>query len=303
MRFGLLIPQEGVPFDVVLEHALLAEDLGFDHVWVEDHLRTIAVPPGSPAYEGWTTLTALLARTTRIKAGPLVLAETFRNPALLANMAATLDQLSGGRLLLGIGAGGYEAEYKSYGFDWLEGRARADRLAEYLEVINAMWERRAFEGTYYRCDGTEDCPQPLQKPRPPIVVGGKGRSLLEVAARYADVWNAPLLTPQEVGERARMLAAFTPESRKGCATSWYGPCWIDEDEGRVGKRLEKARASENRTVRLYANVAIAGTPQMAIDRIREYEQAGVDEFIFHFGRADVTTGTELFAREVLPRLR
>src|SRR5687767_12577590 len=104
MRFGILIPQEGARFADVLAHARLAESLGYDTVWVEDHLRVIAVPPGTPAYEGWTTLTALLAGTERIEAGPLVLAEGFRNPAWLANAAATLDQLSGGRLILGIGA-------------------------------------------------------------------------------------------------------------------------------------------------------------------------------------------------------
>jgi alkanesulfonate monooxygenase SsuD/methylene tetrahydromethanopterin reductase-like flavin-dependent oxidoreductase (luciferase family) len=134
MEFGLLIPQEGARFADVLAHARLAESLGYDSVWVEDHLRVIAVPEEQPAYEGWTTLTALLAATERIRCGPLVLAEGFRNPAWLANAAATLDHLSNGRLLLGIGAGGYEAEYHSYGYEWLPPAERAERLAEALEV-------------------------------------------------------------------------------------------------------------------------------------------------------------------------
>lgn len=301
MKFGLLIPQEGARFSDVLAHARLAETLGFDSVWVEDHLRVIAVPPGSPAYEGWTTLTALLAGTERVRCGPLVLAEGFRNPAWLANAAATLDHLSNGRLILGIGAGGYEAEFHSYGYDWLEGPARAERLAEALEVITAMWERRGFEGRHYSCDGTADCPQPLQQPRPPIWIGGRGRALLRVAARHADAWNAPLLTPAEIAERAEIL-------RKECEAlgrpmpeiTYYGPVWVDEDAARVRARVERARASENRNVSLYGRVAVAGTPEDTILRLREYEEAGVGHFVCHFGRADVITGTELFARAVLP---
>jgi alkanesulfonate monooxygenase SsuD/methylene tetrahydromethanopterin reductase-like flavin-dependent oxidoreductase (luciferase family) len=302
VRFGLLIPQEGVPFKAVLDHALLAESLGFDDVWVEDHLRTIAVPPGEPAYEGWTTLTALLARTTTIKAGPLVLAEAFRNPALLANMAATLDQLSGGRLILGLGAGGYQAEYASYGFDWLPPSKRAAKLGEYIHVIKAMWGRRAFEGEYYRCDGTEDCPQPLQEPHPPMVVGGKSDHILKIVAEHDVDWNVPLLTPEEVVERKAKLDALAPNARNGCAT-WYGPCWIDEDPLRLQRRLDKANASTNRTTTLYARAAIAGTPAQVTARIHDYIEAGIDGFVFHFGRADVTKGTELFAKTVLPAFR
>jgi alkanesulfonate monooxygenase SsuD/methylene tetrahydromethanopterin reductase-like flavin-dependent oxidoreductase (luciferase family) len=304
MRFGILIPQEGASFKAVLEHARLADVLGFDSVWVEDHLRVIAVPPGSPAYEGWTTLTGLLAGTERIKAGPLVLAEGFRNPAWLANAAATLDHMSEGRLILGIGAGGYEAEFHSYGYDWLDSPERAQRLAEALEVITGMWERRAFTGRWYRADGSADCPQPLQKPHPPIWVGGRGDALLRVAARFADSWNAPLLTPEEVAERADTLRGFCEAAgRPMPEISYYGPVWVDEDEERMARRLERAHASENRNVRLYARVAISGTPEQAIARIHEYLGAGVTHFVCHFGRADVTSGTEAFAKTIVPAFR
>ncbi len=304
MRFGILIPQEGAEFKDVLAHARLAESVGFDSVWVEDHLRVIAVPPGSPAYEGWTTLTGILAGTERIMAGPLVLAEGFRNPGWLANAAATLDRMSGGRLILGIGAGGYEAEFHSYGYDWLESTERAERLGEALEVITGMWEGRAFKGRWYRGDGTPDCPRPLQEPRPPIWIGGRGASLLRVAARFADSWNAPLLTPGEIGERAERLRTFCElEERSTPEVSYYGPVWLDEDEERMARRLERAHASENRNVRLYARVAISGTTEQAIARIREYEKEGVTHFVCHFGRADVTSGTRMFAEEIIPAFR
>lgn len=304
MRFGVLIPQEGARYADVLAHARLAESLGYDTVWVEDHLRVIAVPPGSPAYEGWTTLTGLLTGTQRIRCGPLVLAEAFRNPAWLANAAATLDHMCGGRLILGIGAGGYEAEYHSYGYPWLEGAERAHRLAEALEVITAMWERRPFEGRWYRCDGTEDCPAPLQQPRPPIWIGGRGLNLLRVAARFADAWNAPLLTPEEIAERAARLRALCGDAgRPMPEITHYGPVWMDEDPARMRERVERARASANRNVALYGRVAVAGTPEQVITRLEDYEAAGVTDFVCHFGRADVTRGTELFARTVIPAFR
>lgn len=304
MKVGILVPQEGARFSDVLAHARLAESLGYDSIWVEDHLRVIAVPAGSPAYEGWTTLTALLAGTDQIRCGPLVLAEGFRNPAWLANAAATLDQLSGGRLILGIGAGGYRAEFDSYGYEWLEGPERAVRLGEALEVVTAMWEQRPFKGRFYSCDGTADCPKPLQRPRPPIWVGGRGARLLRVAARFADSWNAPLLTPEEIAERAERLRRYCDEEgRPMPQISYYGPVWMDEDPDKIRARVEKARASENRNVSLYGRVVVYGTPDEVVARLREYEAAGVTHFVCHFGRADVTKGTELFARTVLPAIR
>lgn len=304
MEFGLLIPQEGARFSDVLAHARLAESLGFDSVWVEDHLRAIAVPDGEPAYEGWTTLTALAAGTERIRCGPLVLAEGFRNPAWLANAAATLDHISRGRLILGIGAGGYEAEYHSYGYEWLAAGERAERLAEALDVIDAMWKGRVFDGGYYSCDGTVDCPKPLQQPRVPIWVGGRGASLLKVAARFADAWNAPLLTPRQIADRADRLKVLCDAlGRPMPQITYYGPVWIDDDAERVRARVTKATSSPNRTVRLYGEVAIAGTPDDAIARLKEYEAVGVSHVVCHFGRADVTSGTELFARAVVPAFR
>jgi alkanesulfonate monooxygenase SsuD/methylene tetrahydromethanopterin reductase-like flavin-dependent oxidoreductase (luciferase family) len=233
-----------------------------------------------------------------------VLAEWFRNPAWLANAAATLDHISGGRLLLGIGAGGYEAEFISYGYEWLPSAERVARLAEALDVLDAMWSGLAFTGRFYRCDGTADCPSPLQQPRPPVWIGGKGDALLRVAARHADVWNAPLLAPEQVAERADRLRLMCADAgRPVPEISLYVPVWIDEDGDRARARAERAAASSNRNARLYGEVAIAGSPDEAIARLTEYGRAGVSHVVCHFGRADVTTGTELFARAVMPALR
>lgn len=296
IRFGVQIPQEGVPFSTVLQHARVAERLGYDSVFIPDHLRAVGVPTGSPCYEGWTTLTGVVMGTERIRAGNLVLCEAFRNPAWLANAAATLDAMSGGRLILGLGAGWYEDEFHAYGFDWRSGGERVARLEEALCVIEAMWRGEGFQGRYYRAEGTADCPSA----HPPIWVGGQGRTLLEVVARHADAWNSPPMPVEEVATRAERLRALTD---RPIEITYEGPVWIDEDEERLRQRLERNRRSDNPIARRYAEIAIAGTPSQVTKRLKEYAAAGVSHVVCHFGRADNTKGTELFARAVMPAFR
>jgi len=303
IRFGVQIPQEGVPFSAVLEHARAAERLGYDSVWIPDHLRGVAVAPGSPCYEAWTTLTGVLLGTERVLGGPMVACEAFRNPAWLANAAATLDHMSGGRLILGIGAGWYEGEYRAYGFPWGSGAERVERLGEALEIIKRFWTRpgEAFDGRYYHAGGTIDSPSPLQDPHPPIWVGGQGPKLLRLVARYADAWNAPVLSPEQVAERVVTLRRLCEaESRPMVEVTYEGPVWIDEDAERIHKRVERNAAAENPTQRTYARTAIAGTPSEVTARIRAYVDAGASHIVCHFGRTTDLRGTELFARDVIP---
>jgi len=306
IRFGVQIPQEGVDFSAVLAHARAAEKLGYDSVWIPDHLRAVAVAPGSPCYEAWTTLTGVLLGTERVMGGPMVLSEAFRNPAWLANAAATLDHMSGGRLILGIGAGWYEGEYRAYGYPWAPGGERVERLGEALEIIKRFWASpgEGFAGRHYRADGTIDAPKPLQQPHPPIWVGGQGPKLLRLAARYADAWNAPILFPEQVAERAETLRKLCEaEGRPMVEITYEGPVWIDSDGDRIDARIARNAAAENPTQQTYARVAIAGTPERVAARIREYVDAGVTHVVCHFGRTTDLRGTELFAREVIPAFR
>ncbi|MHB8511881.1 MAG: LLM class flavin-dependent oxidoreductase [Actinomycetota bacterium] len=269
MKFGIQLPQEGVSFQAVLDHARYAESLGYEHFWIPDHLIPVAAGGDSP--ECWTTLTAALCGTSMIRGGPLVLCDSFRNPALLANMAATLQRICDGRLILGVGAGWYEAEFDAYGFEFRSGAERVRKLDRSLAIIK------------------EWCLQ--HDVRIPIWVGGKGPEILRVASKHADAWNAPILSPEEIRERAAGLTI---------PVTYEGPVWIDEDETRINRRLERNASSENPTLRTYARTAIAGTPKQVIERIREYEQAGVSELVCHFGRTDDHRSTELFAKEVFP---
>jgi alkanesulfonate monooxygenase SsuD/methylene tetrahydromethanopterin reductase-like flavin-dependent oxidoreductase (luciferase family) len=189
MDFGL----QGVPGDApgrdqlgryrnVLE--LLPPE--FTTVWIEDHLQNTG---GRPLAEGWTFLTYLAALYPRFRFGHLVLSQSFRNPALLAKMAATLQELTGGRYILGIGAGWKEAEYSAYGYDYPRGGVRVAQLAEAIEVIRTMWTTSpaTYHGTYYRIEDVELAPRP--DPAPPIMVGTNGPRALRVAAEHADWWN------------------------------------------------------------------------------------------------------------------
>jgi alkanesulfonate monooxygenase SsuD/methylene tetrahydromethanopterin reductase-like flavin-dependent oxidoreductase (luciferase family) len=295
MKFGVQIPQEGCAFADVLAHARAAESLGYDSVFVPDHLIAVAVPHGSAVYESWTTTCAVLLGTERVHGGPLVASEAFRNPALLANAAATLHEASGARVILGLGAGWYEDEYLAYGFDWFDGGERVERLDEALRVMRAMWEGSSFSGQFYRAEGTPDVP----RTKPPIWVGGKGPKLLDVAARHADAWNAPVLSPDEVATRAAWLRARRPDIE----ITYEGPVWIDEDAARISERLERNKNSENPIARRYAEVAIAGTPEQVRARVEEYARAGVTHLVAHFGRTQDLRGTELFARAVMPAFR
>jgi alkanesulfonate monooxygenase SsuD/methylene tetrahydromethanopterin reductase-like flavin-dependent oxidoreductase (luciferase family) len=303
IKFGVQIPQEGVNFSAVLDHARAAERLGYDSVWIPDHLRVVAVPPGSPCYEAWTVLTGVLLGTERVLGGPMVACEAFRNPAWLANAAATLDHMSDGRLILGIGAGWYEGEYRAYGYPWASGAERVERLGEALEIITRFWNGsgEGFEGRFYRAEGTADSPRPLQQPHPPIWVGGQGPKLLRLVARYGDAWNAPVLSPEQVAERVEVLRKLCEsEDRPMVEVTYEGPVWIDQDGERIRARLERNAAAENPTQRTYARTAIAGTPPDVVTRIREYVDAGVTHVVCHFGRTTDLRGTELFAREVMP---
>jgi alkanesulfonate monooxygenase SsuD/methylene tetrahydromethanopterin reductase-like flavin-dependent oxidoreductase (luciferase family) len=157
----------------------------FTTVWIDDHLQF----GDRPVLEGWTFLTYLAALHPRYRFGHLVLAQSFRNPALVAKMAATLQHLTGGRYILGIGAGWNEEEYRGYGYDYPRGGIRVEQLAEAIEVIRALWTQSpaTYQGTHYRIDGAICEPRP--DPPPPIMVGTNGPKALRVAARLADWWN------------------------------------------------------------------------------------------------------------------
>jgi F420-dependent oxidoreductase-like protein len=194
MKFGLqLVPgpmPEGVNhFDRLLQAAQLAEQLGFDSVWYEDHFMW---EDDRPQLECLSTLSALAASTQRLRLGMLVLGAPYRNPALLAKMLTTLDIISGGRVIVGLGAGWHQPEFDAYGWPFPSLKERFDRLEEVAQIIDRMMRQSpaSFEGSYYRIQNARNLPHPVQKPRPPILIGGNGeKRTLRAVAKYADMCN------------------------------------------------------------------------------------------------------------------
>ena len=206
LRFGLKLSGQECTIEQLRAVWRIADEAGFDHVWDFDHLASIGEGgPDRPIYEGWTLQAAMAEATNRVRIGCLVTGNTYRNPALLAKIAVTVDHLSGGRLEFGIGAAWAEIEHQMYGIDGLD--HRVGRLSESLQIIKSLWteDRTNFEGRYYRMTDAIANPKPLQKPHPPIWIGASGATTLRLVARHGDVWNISGGDPDRVKELTARL--------------------------------------------------------------------------------------------------
>jgi F420-dependent oxidoreductase-like protein len=207
VRVGIKTAQMGGTYAGMREAWLEADRLGFDTAWGHDHLLN-QDDTSAREDEGWTTLAALLALTSRIRGGLMVTSNTFRHPAVLAKMATTIDVISNGRLEVGIGAGWLVDEHEQYGLPLPPPGERIRRLDEACQILKALWTepRATVEGQYYQVREAYHEPKPIQKPHPPLVIGGSGEKLtLRVVARHADEWNMSNGTPDEFRHRCRIL--------------------------------------------------------------------------------------------------
>ncbi len=191
LRFGLFLGQAGKTWPQILDEFLLAEELGYDHAWLVDHLVPTDGPQDVAIHEAWTLLSALAARTSRIRLGVLVSNNLFRHPALLAKMAVTVDHVSDGRLILGLGSGWFADEHRRYGFDFPEPPDRVDRFSEAVEVIHALLGGGpvTYDGRHYRLEDAPLAPLPVQRPRMPLLIAAHRPRMLRIAARFADIWD------------------------------------------------------------------------------------------------------------------
>ena len=231
LRIGLKNSGQDTTIQALRDVWRIADEAGFDHVWVFDHLASIGSGgPDRPVYEGWALQAAIAQATGRVRIGCMVTGNTYRNPALLAKLAVTVDHLSGGRLEFGIGAAWAEIEHQMYGIEGLD--HRVGRLRESLEVITSLWtkDRTTLDGRYYHFKDAIANPKPLQKPHPPIWIGAGGEQMMAVVVRFADVWNSSGgSTPEEAGEKSKMLDAACEEAgrdpdsiRRSAQQSWDG---------------------------------------------------------------------------------
>jgi F420-dependent oxidoreductase-like protein len=206
LRFGIKASGQWITIEQLRSVWKTADEGGFDHLWDFDHLATIGPNgPGGPIFEGWALQAAMAEATKRVRIGCLVTGNTYRNPAVLAKTAVTIDHLSGGRLEFGIGAAWAEVEHEMYGIEGLD--HRVGRLSESLQIIKSLFteERTNFDGRYYRFKDAIANPKPVQKPHPPFWIGASGETTLRLVARHGDVWNISGGGPSEVKE---LIAKF-----------------------------------------------------------------------------------------------
>ena len=220
-RFGIMTAPSQVDYPDILRVWREADAIAeIEHAWLFDHLMPIFGDPDGPTYEGWTLLTALAAQTRRLRVGVLVTSNRFRPPALLAKIATTVDIVSGGRLDFGIGAGSRPSvpmarrEYEAHGLPYHDAAHAVASLAEACTVIRRLWtedEPFDFPGTYVQLTGAFGNPKPVQRPHPPILIGGRAASTLRVVAEHADLWNIPGGDIDDVVARSALLDRYCAE--------------------------------------------------------------------------------------------
>ncbi len=309
IRFGIQTSQQDVTYEQVRDIWKAAEELGFDSAWNFDHFMPIlGADTDGPCLEGWTMLAALAAETSKIRIGTLVTGNTYRNPALLAKMATTVDQISNGRVNLGIGAAWFGEEHEAYGFPFYTARERADRLDEALQVITKLWteDHPSFSGKFYQLKDAPFSPKPVQRPHPPILVGGQGKKwIMPLVARYAQGWNAPVrLTPDGIRERIAII-------KEECRRIGREPCNVEvsaflvlytiTDVPLVGPALRLgARLLTDKAI---ARNVLAGSAKDITEKIRTFVDAGATHIILNVQPPFDRDLLRRFAEEVMPHFR
>ena len=302
----MIEPQQGASYEQQLLVAQAAEAGGFTGFFRSDHYLRIGAGEGDPGpTDTWVTLGAIARDTSRIRLGTMVCSATFRLPGPLAVAVAQVDQMSGGRVEFGIGAGWYDSEHVAYGIPFPPTRERFDRLEEQLEIITGMWrtppaEQYSFEGQHYTLVGSPALPKPLQPGGPPIIIGGYGtRRTPQMAARYAAEFNMPFPQPSAYREQADRVA-------EACRAIGRDPedlvfsvaltvcCGESEEElgmraGRIGRSVEDLRAN-----------ACAGRPNEVVNRIADFVDAGAQRVYLQLMDVDDLDHVHLLAERVLP---
>jgi len=297
--------QEGLTWDRWFRIAEQVEAVGLDSLWRSDHFFSTIARGERPSLEAWVSLAALAQRTSRIAFGSLVSPMTFRHPALLARMAAAVDVLSQGRLVLGVGAGWNEAEHAAFGIPLPPWKERMDRLEEGIAVIRALWQGGPVDrpGRYYPLRQATALPRPLQQPGPPLLVGGDGEvRLLRIVAQHADEWNSHVSGPQAYrSKRARLEAHCRSVSRDPdeIHRSWMGGVVIGRDRGEVEAKARWHKAffpslagvpDDRVSTRLKDRGWLVGTPDDVAAQLDAWQAAGVQRVMLQYFDLDDLTG-------------
>jgi len=308
IRFGVQTAPQHVTFEALRATWQLIDGSGYDTAWLFDHFFPILSEPSGPCYEGWTMLSALACETSLTQIGILVTGNTYRHPAVLAKMGATLDHTSGGRLIMGIGAGWFEMEHTAYGIHFGTTAERIHRVDEACEIIKRLWtEKQAtFAGKYYQLQEAYCEPKPLQQPRPPLMIGGGGEKLmLRVVAKHADIWNT-FGSPEVFHHKIAVLkehCAAVGRNFDEIEVSWAGLTFVTDSAEEKQEMITRAAAMFGAPAEMITPSLLIGSPTELRDRIEQFIEAGVTHFIpiVHSPTDHTTIGR--FAEEIMPTFR
>ena len=304
--------QEGVSWEQWRALGAACDEHGYEALFRSDHYLSVAGHADRGSLDAWTTLAALAAVTSRVRLGTLVSPATFRHPSVLAKSAVTVDQVSGGRAELGIGAGWLEAEHRAYGFPFAETRTRMDVMGEQMEIVARSFadERFSFQGEHYEIDELDARPKPLQRPRPPIIVGGRaGRRSLALAARWADEYNTFSASVDEVRQRRDAFARAWADAGRDPDSFRFSvmvAALVGADDAelreRVARLAEWQGSEPAQVLDSLRATGVVGTVDEVAEQLRELEAAGAHRVMLQHLLHDDVDAVELIGRELIPRL-
>jgi F420-dependent oxidoreductase-like protein len=313
--FGLQLPSftfPGVPddhlFERIVDIALAAEGSGFDSFWVMDHYHQIGMigPPSAPMLEAYTVLSGVAARTSRIKLGAMVTGVTYRNPAFLAKVVTTLDIVSSGRAILGIGAAWNEEESRAYGYEWPSTAERFERLEDALQICRAMFTqpRSTVHGRRDHVEGAFNIPQPVQPSGPKILIGGGGeRKTLRLVAQYADMWNG-FGDPDTIRHKVQVLADHCHDLGRDLGEivkTRLGTLIVTETAEEADARRAAFKEARGVDDAMLPSMLVCGTAEVVGNAVQAYFDAGLDGLIFNMPAGSTPEDVERAGRTLSER--
>ena len=313
IKFGVFLPfyafrntETGSLFNRIRDITRECERLGYYSVLLDDHLMFGKMP----ILECWTTLSALSSATKKIRLGTMVTCNSFRNPALLAKMSATVDNISDGRLELAMGAGVQQNEHKAYGFPFPSAKTRIERMNEAVEIIKKMWtnKKTSYNGKHYIIHDAICEPKPIQKPHPPITIGGGGEKLtMKVTAQHADRYDWGYLSTLDMykhkmkvmKKHCEKVARSFEDIEKSC---WPAGQIFIRDDKKDFKKMALRWLPKGVSIEDFMKTSFVGTPKDFIKQLQQYLNLGVTHFMLFFGDLPDIEGVRVFAKNVVQKI-
>jgi F420-dependent oxidoreductase-like protein len=308
VRFGVQTPQQNCSWQDLVSVWKTIDQAGYDSAFAFDHFFPIFSDPSGPCFEGWVGLAALAVQTSKVEVGLLVTGNTYRNPALLAKMAVTLDHATGGRLILGIGSGWFEQEHTAYGIPFYTTAERIRRFDEAMQIIKGLWTQKqtTINGKYYTIKDAWCEPKPVRQPYPPVLIGASGEKMnLKVVAKHANIWNT-FGSPEVFRNKLQILkehCATVGRNFNEIEVSWAGFGAVCDSASGKQEALRRLAAMWGRSPEEMDPMALVGTVDQIRSRIDEFMKAGVTHFIVGASAPFDHAGIRRFAEEIIPKYK